>query len=104
VSFALEDNTVPTSLPIDDIKYAVGIDVGLEKFLTTSDAEAIAVRIHNCPNCAVSLDRDYNASINVLKRTTGLSFATCGGLGVAQPMKQEISFVNLRSPRQSVLA
>lgn len=235
VSFALEDNTIPVSLPVDEIKSVVGIDVGLEKFLTTSDAEAIAVpqfyrkaqtvlahqqrklarqekgsnnyqkqankvarlhlhvarqrkdfhysvahylcitydligfeklnikglartrlaksildvawrtflnilqavavrrgkhtqevdargtsiecfnceervvkdlsvRIHNCPNCAVSLDRDYNASINVLKRTTGLSFAACGGLGVAQPMKQEISFVNLRSPRQSVLA
>ncbi|WP_333132718.1 MULTISPECIES: hypothetical protein [unclassified Microcoleus] len=43
VSFALEDNTVPTSLPVDKIKSAVGIDVGLEKFLTTSDAEAIAV-------------------------------------------------------------
>lgn len=230
VSFALEDNTVPLSLPVDEIKSAVGIDVGLEKFLTTSDAEAIAipqfyrkaqtvlarqqrklarlekgsnnyqkqankvarlhlhiarqrkdfhysvahylcitydligfeklnikglartrlaksildvawrtflnilqavavkrgkhtqevdargtsiecfnceekvvknlsVRVHNCPNCAISLDRDYNASINVLKRTTGLSFAACGGLGVAQPMKQEISFVNLRSPR-----
>jgi hypothetical protein len=36
----------------------------------------------------------------VLKRTTGLSFAACGGLGFAQPLKQEISFVNLRSPRQ----
>jgi putative transposase len=235
VSFALEDNTVPVFLPIDEIKSVAGIDVGLEKFLTTSDAEAIAVpqfyrkaqavlarrqcklarqekgsnnyqkqankvarlhlhiarqrkdfhyavahylcsnydligfeklnikglartrlsksildvawrtflnilqavavrrgkhtqevdargtsiecfnceervvkdlsvRVHNCPSCGVSLDRDYNASINVLKRTTGLSFAACGGLGVAQPMKQEISFVNLRSPRQSVLA
>ena len=235
VSFALEDKTISTPLPIDEIKSVVGIDVGLEKFLTTSDAKAIAVpqfyrkaqavlarqqrklarlqkgannyqkqankvarlhlhiarqrkdfhysvahylctnydligfeklnikglartrlaksvldvawrsflnilqavavrrgkhtqeidakgtsiecfnceervvkdlsvRIHNCPRCQVSLDRDYNASINVLKRTTGLSFAACGGLGVAQPMKQEISFVNLRSPRHSVLA
>jgi putative transposase len=230
VSLSLKDNTVPVSLPVDEIKSAVGIDVGLEKFLTTSDAEAIAVpqfyrkaqavlarkqrklarqekgsinyqkqankvarlhlhiarerkdfhysvahylcanydligfeklnikglartrlaksildvawrtflnilqavavrrgkhtqevdargtsiecfnceervvkdlsvRIHNCPNCGVSLDRDYNASINVLKRTTGLSFAACGDLGVAQSMKQEISFVSLRSSR-----
>ncbi|MGL5807273.1 MAG: RNA-guided endonuclease InsQ/TnpB family protein [Xenococcaceae cyanobacterium] len=230
VSFALEDNTVPVSLPVDEIKTSIGIDVGLEKFLTTSDAESIAVpqfyrkaqavlariqrklarmelgsinygnqkskiarlhlhiarqrkdfhyavahylcanydligfeklnikslartrlaksildvawrtflnilqavavrrgkhtrevdargtsiecfnceervvkdlsvRVHDCPRCGVSLDRDYNASINVLKRTIGLSFATCGGLGVAQPMKQEISFVNLRSSR-----
>jgi putative transposase len=235
VSFALEDNTVPVSLPVDEIKSTIGIDVGLEKFLTTSDAESIAVpqfyrkaqtvlarrqrklaraekgsvnykkqankvarlhlhiarqrkdfhydvayylcsnydligfeklnikglartrlaksildvawrsflnilqavavkcgkhtqevdargtsiecfnceervvkdlsvRVHNCPNCGISLDRDYNAAINVLKRTTGLSFAACGDLGVAQSLKQEISGVNLRSPRQSVLA
>jgi putative transposase len=235
VSFSLEDNTVPTSLPVDEIKKSIGIDVGLEKFLTTSDAEAIAVpqfyrkaqkilarqqrklarqekgsnnyqkqvnkvarlhlhiarqrkdfhysvahylcanydligfeklnikglartrlaksildvawrtflnilqavavrrgkhtqevdargtsiecfncgervvkdlsvRVHNCLNCSVSLDRDYNASINVLKRTTGLSFAACGDLGVAQSMKQEISFVNLRSPHQTALS
>ena len=232
VSFALENNTVPVSLPVDEIKTAesavlgfpqlehlskkaVGIDVGLEKFLTTSDAESIAVpqfyrkaqanlaqkqrklarqqkgsnnyrkqwnkvarlhlhiarqrkdfhylaahylcanydligfeklnikglartrlaksildvawrtflnilqavavrrgkhtqevdaqgtsiecfnceervvkdlsvRVHDCPNCRVSLDRDYNAAINVLKRTTGLSFAACGGLEIGR--------------------
>jgi putative transposase len=227
VSLSLEDNTVPVSFPVDEIKSTVGIDVGLEKFLTTSDAEAVAVpqfyrkaqtvlarqqrklarqekgsinygkqankvarlhlhiarqrkdfhyavahylcsnydligfeklnikglartrlaksildvawrsflnilqavavkrgkhtqevdargtsiecfnceervvkdlsvRVHNCPNCGVSLNRDYNAAINVLKRTTGLSFAACGDLGVAQSLKQEISGVNLR--------
>jgi putative transposase len=229
-SLSLEDNTVPISLPVDEIKTTIGIDVGLEKFLTTSDAESIAVpqfyrkaqavlarqqrklsrqekgsisygnqankiarlhlhiarqrkdfhyavahhlcsnydligfeklnikglartrlaksildvawrsflnilqavavkrgkhtqeidargtsiecfncdervvkdlsvRVHNCPNCGVSLDRDYNAAINVLKRTTGLSFAACGDLGVAQSLKQETSGVNLRSSR-----
>jgi putative transposase len=210
VNFALEDNTVPLSLPVDEIKSAVGIDVGLEKFLTTSDAEAVAVpqfyrkaqavlarrqrklarqekgsnnyqkqankvarlhlhiarqrkdfhysvahylcttydligfeklnikglartrlaksildvawrtflnilqavavrrgkhtqevdargtsiecfnceervvkdlsvRVHDCPNCKVSLDRDLNASLNILKRTVGQPFAACGG-------------------------
>jgi putative transposase len=235
VSFALEDNTVPVSLPVDEIKYAVGIDVGLEKFLTTSDAQAVAVpqfyrkaqtvlarqqrklarqekgsnnyqkqankvarlhlhiarqrkdfhylvahylcttydligfeklnikglartrlaksildvawrsflnilqavavrrgkhtqevdargtsiecfnceervvkdlsvRVHDCPNCKVSLDRDLNASLNILKRTVGQPFAACGGFVSRQPVRQELSFVNLRSPRQTALS
>ena len=235
VSFALEDNTVPISLPVDEIKSAVGIDVGLEKFLTTSDAKAItvpqfyrkaqavlarkqrklsrqekgsnnykkqankvarshlhiarqrkdfhysvahylctnydligfeklnikglartrlaksildvawrsflnilqavavrrgkhtqevdargtsiecfnceervvkdlSVRIHNCPNCGISLDRDLNASLVILKRTVGQPFAACESLVDAQLMKQEISFVNLRSPRQTAVS
>jgi putative transposase len=43
VSFALEDETVPTSLELEEVESAVGIDVGLEKFLTTSNSEAVAV-------------------------------------------------------------
>ncbi len=232
VSFSLEDNTVPAPIPVDKIKSACGIDVGLEKFLTTSDAKAIAVpqfyrkaqarlarqqrklvrkekgsnnyqsqankiarlhlhiarqrkdfhysvshylcttydligfeklnikglartrlaksildvawgaflgilqavavnrgkhtqeveargtsiecfncgervvkdlsvRVHNCPSCGASIDRDLNASLNVLKRTVGQPFAACEGLVNGQPVKQEISFVNLRSPRQT---
>ena len=43
VSFSLEDKTVPESLPVDEIKTATGIDVGLEKFLTTADGQSIEV-------------------------------------------------------------
>jgi len=43
VSFSLEDGTVPTPLPVSEIKSAVGIDVGLEKFLATSDGQAVIV-------------------------------------------------------------
>ncbi|RUR77472.1 RNA-guided endonuclease InsQ/TnpB family protein [Chlorogloeopsis fritschii PCC 9212] len=43
VSFSLEDKSVPTALPIDEIKTATGIDVGLEKFLTTADGQSIEV-------------------------------------------------------------
>lgn len=43
VSFSLEDGTVPESLPVDDVKSMVGIDVGLEKFLTTSDGQSVEI-------------------------------------------------------------
>ena len=43
VSFSLEDKTVPTALPVDEIKTATGIDVGLEKFLTTAQGQSVAV-------------------------------------------------------------
>jgi putative transposase len=64
----------------------------------------LSVRVHNCPNCGVSLDRDLNASLVILKRTVGQPFAACGSLVDAQLVKQEISFVNLRSPRQTALS
>ncbi len=40
---SMQDDTVPEFLPIDSVKSAVGIDVGLEKFLTTSDGEAVPI-------------------------------------------------------------
>lgn len=43
VSFSLEDGTVPSPLPIDKIKSATGIDVGLEKFLNTSDGQSVEI-------------------------------------------------------------
>lgn len=43
VSFSLEDDTVPEPLPVDEVKSAVGIDVGLEKFLATSDGQAVEI-------------------------------------------------------------
>ena len=40
---SMVDDSVPEILPIDSVKTAVGIDVGLEKFLTTSDGEAVPI-------------------------------------------------------------
>ncbi|NEO78158.1 transposase [Moorena sp. SIO4G3] len=40
---SMKDDTVPELLPVDSVRSAVGIDVGLEKFLTTSDGEAIPI-------------------------------------------------------------
>ncbi|EAW36736.1 transposase [Lyngbya sp. PCC 8106] len=42
-SFSLEDDTIPEPLPVDEVKSAVGIDVGLEKFLATSDGQAVKI-------------------------------------------------------------
>jgi putative transposase len=231
VSFSLENKTVPTALPIDEIKTATGIDVGLEKFLTTADGQSVevphyyrtthatlarqqrklarsirgsknyqkqankvarlhlhvarqrkefhyqvahwlvnsydlivfenlnikglartrlaksildvawggfleilqavavkcgkhtlgvdprrssiecsgcgtrvekglSVRVHNCPSCKLVIDRDWNAALNLLKRgSVGLPIPGCGGLEVTQPVRQQVSFVSLRSPR-----
>jgi putative transposase len=39
-----ENGTVPTPMTVDTIKTAVGIDVGLEKFLATSDGEIVPIQ------------------------------------------------------------
>lgn len=46
VAISLEDNSVPSPKPIDEIKTVVGIDLGLKSFLTTSDSEFVAVQQH----------------------------------------------------------
>ena len=39
-----ENRTVPTPMTVDTIKTAVGIDVGLEKFLATADGEIVLIQ------------------------------------------------------------
>ena len=43
VSFSLEDKSVPSLIPTDNIKTAVVIDVGLKEFLTTNTGETVSV-------------------------------------------------------------
>ncbi len=43
VSLTLEDKSVPSLIPTDNIKTAVGVDVGLKEFLTTNTGETISV-------------------------------------------------------------
>ncbi|MGD1805474.1 RNA-guided endonuclease InsQ/TnpB family protein [Dapis sp. BLCC M126] len=43
VSFSLEDKSIPSLIPTDNIKTAVGIDVGLKEFLTTNTGETVSV-------------------------------------------------------------
>lgn len=59
-------------------------------------------RVHECPSCQLSIDRDWNSALVLLSRgleAVGLPLTGCGGLGDTQPMRQQLSFVNLRSPR-----
>ncbi|NER03021.1 MAG: transposase [Okeania sp. SIO3C4] len=43
LSFSLEDKSIPSLIPTDNIKTAVGIDVGLKEFLTTNTGETVSV-------------------------------------------------------------
>jgi putative transposase len=41
---SIQDETVPEPMPLDEVKSAVGIDVGLKEFLTTSDGETVSIQ------------------------------------------------------------
>lgn len=42
-AISITDETVPESLPLDEVKTSTGIDVGCEKFLTTASGIAVSV-------------------------------------------------------------
>ena len=57
--------------------------------------KTLAVRVHSC-ECGLIIDRDWNSAINLLKLgSVGLPIPGCEGLDVGQPVKQQVSFVNL---------
>jgi putative transposase len=61
--------------------------------------KTLAVRVHSC-SCGLVIDRDWNSALNLLKRgSVGLPIPGCRGLGDTQPVKQQVSFVNLRCSR-----
>ena len=43
-SISIQDETVPESMSLDEVKTAIGIDVGLKDFLTTSEGEAVPIQ------------------------------------------------------------
>ncbi len=55
-------------------------------------------RVHVC-GCGLKMNRDWNAAINILNRAVGQSLSGCGGLSVGMPLNQQLSIVNLGSPR-----
>ena len=64
----------------------------------------LSIPVQDSPNDGVSLDRDLNARLNLLKRTVGQPFAAGGGLVDAQPGRQKLSLVNVSSPHQTALS
>jgi len=42
--------------------------------------KALAVRAHACPSCGLALDRDYNASLNILRAGIGAEALNVIGL------------------------
>jgi putative transposase len=58
-------------------------------------------RVHECPSCQLSIDRDWNSALVLLERgirTVGLPFSGCGGQEVTQPTRQQFSIVKLEAP------
>jgi putative transposase len=61
--------------------------------------KTLAIRVHSC-SCGLVIDRDWNSALNLLNRgSVGLPIPGCGGLDSSQPVKQQVSFVNLRCSR-----
>jgi putative transposase len=53
--------------------------------------KTLSVRLHECPKCQLSMDRDENAAVNILNRAlneVGLISSARGGLGDTQPGKR----------------
>ncbi len=46
IAVSLEDDSVPSPKPLDEIKSAVGVDLGLKSFLVTSVGETVEVQQH----------------------------------------------------------
>jgi putative transposase len=62
--------------------------------------KTLACRVHSCSSCGLVIDRDWNSALNLLKRgSVGLPIPGCGGLDSSQPVKQQVSYVNLRCSR-----
>ena len=72
---SMADETVPEPLPVENIKSVTGIDVGCEKFLTTSCGEAVSVphfyrkAQSTLARAQRKLARQEKGSINAILRT-----------------------------------
>jgi len=54
--------------------------------------KTLSIRLHQCYQCGLEMDRDENAALNILMRAlkaVGLIVSACGGQEDTQPLKQE---------------
>jgi len=57
--------------------------------------KTLADRWHNCPSCALSLDRDHNAALNIKQKAVGHPVSARGGFQDAGPMNLEARSIPL---------
>ena len=88
VSISMADETVPDLIPLDEIKSAVGIDVGLKEFLTTSDGETEPVQ------------QNFRRSQKRLARTQRRQTRMQKGSNNAQKQKNRVARIHQRIKRQ----
>jgi putative transposase len=86
-------------------KWAVGVDPRRTSINCSGCGErvekSLSNRIHDCPSCGLTIDRDWNSGINILnrlQRTLGLAFSGCGGLEVTLSVNQQFLLVRLDAP------
>ena len=54
--------------------------------------KTLSIRLHECHQCRLQMDRDENAAVNILNRAlneVGLILSARGGCGNTQPVKRE---------------
>jgi putative transposase len=79
VAVSLEDDSVPNPKPLDFIKSAVGVDLGLKSFLVTSEGETVDVQQHyrktqkHLQGQQKRLARKESGSINALHQKEKIS-------------------------------
>jgi len=97
------------------LEYKAKIVAEVEPYNTSIDcsrcgnnvSKTLAVRIHKCGRCGLSIDRDYNASLNIKQR--GLTLLLPQGLREVTPVEildesvkqEEVTIVHGSSPRHS---
>jgi putative transposase len=94
-----------TAVAVKRGKWAVGVDPRGTSIECSGCGERVekvlSDRVHSCPSCGLTIDRDWNSGINILnrlQRTLGLAFSGCGGLEVTLPVNQQFLIVRLDAP------